>query len=257
MSLVKSRPAIQRYYQFLLRLSLHGMNIGDGAEYNESGEKWVLEYIKNKIGNRLGGVIFDVGANKGDYAKLCRKIINQSNIYSFEPSLKTFNALEKNTDSAQNIKVVNIGFGEKSGTQTLFSNEKDSGLSSLYDRNLQHRPRVGGLEIKESVKIDTVDNYCVANKIDRIGLLKLDVEGNEFLCLRGAKKMIDGGKIDFIQFEFGGCNIDSKTYFRDFFYFLSPTHKIYRVLEKGLFEIDRYNESNEIFLTTNYLAERK
>ena len=51
------------------------------------------------------------------------------------------------------------------------------------------------------------------NKFSKIDLLKLDVEGHE-LYLLSAKKFIS--KISVIQFEFGGCNIDTRTYFRDF-----------------------------------------
>ena len=49
-----------------------------------------------------------------------------------------------------------------------------------------------------------------------IDLLKLDVEGNELLALKGLSDSIEYIKI--IQFEFGGSNIDSRTYFQDFYY---------------------------------------
>ena len=61
-------------------------------------------------------------------------------------------------------------------------------------------------------------------------------------------------KIDFIQFEFGGCNIDSRTYFQDFFYHLQDNYKIYRILEDNIYELQTYKETYEIFITVNYLA---
>ena len=60
-----------------------------------------------------------------------------------------------------------------------------------------------------------------------------------------------------IQFEFGGCNIDYRTYFRDFYYLLKENYKIYRILKDGLFELKQYKESYEIFINVNYLAIRK
>jgi hypothetical protein len=109
----------------------------------------------------------------------------------------------------------------------------------------------------EIVEINTIDEFCSANGIRHIHFLKMDVEGNELNILYGAKQMIESDSIDFIQFEFGGCNIDSRTYFQDFFYLLKDRYHIYRILKKGLFQIDTYSEKYEIFTTTNYLAQRK
>jgi len=113
------------------------------------------------------------------------------------------------------------------------------------------------MDFEEVVDIRTIDSFCLEKNIDHISFLKLDTEGNELNILKGAKNMINSEKIDFIQFEFGGCNIDSKTYFQDFYYLLNPRYQIYRILENGLFPIKKYCETNEIFLTTNYLAEKK
>ncbi len=69
--------------------------------------------------------------------------------------------------------------------------------------------------------------------------------------------MLGSGAVDFIQFEFGGCNIDSRTYFQDFYYLLNDRYKISRILKDGLYPISRYKEMYEAFTTTNYLAEKK
>ncbi|GHV56141.1 hypothetical protein AGMMS49579_20380 [Spirochaetia bacterium] len=74
--------------------------------------------------------------------------------------------------------------------------------------------------------------------------------------LEGAKHMIQSGNIDFIQFEFGGCNIDSRTYFQDFFYALKDRYRIYRIIRDGLFEIKAYREMYECFMNSNFFAER-
>lgn len=75
--------------------------------------------------------------------------------------------------------------------------------------------------------------------------------------MNGAKQMINDKRIDAIQFEFGGCNIDSRTFFQDFFYLLKDNYKIYRVLKDGLLEMPIYKETYEIFITINYLAIKK
>jgi FkbM family methyltransferase len=148
---------------------------------------------------------------------------------------------------------VNLGLSDKMERQNLYSDSLSSGLASVYNRRLDHY----NIEIDktEEINLTTIDSFCVSNGIENIDFLKIDVEGHELNVLQGAKRMIENEKIRFIQFEFGGCNIDSRTFFQDFFYLLNDKYKIYRVFRNGLIPIVRYSETNEIFLTVNYFAE--
>jgi FkbM family methyltransferase len=250
----------QRVFKALYKLSLEGMNIGVGGVSNNSGEREVLKYIKKKWdrGSEIKINIFDVGANVGHYSSLVSEIFGyDATIYSFEPSKDTFNEFLKNinTELHQNIIPFNLGFGDKPEIVKLYSSHLTSTISSIYQRNLDHLDI--SMDKEEAIQITTIDKFCSQSNIDSIHLLKLDVEGNEFSILNGASAIFQTGKIKFIQFEFGGCNIDSKTFFQDFFYLLKDNYKIYRILQDGLFEITEYNEICEIFLTTNFLAEKK
>ncbi len=132
----------------------------------------------------------------------------------------------------------------------MFSDREKSGLASLYQRQLDYF----GIDFskKETVILSTIDNYCNENKIDRIDLLKLDVEGHELKILKGASQMLAENKISNIQVEFGGCNLDSRTYFRDFWNLLHEKFHIFYILRDSLLEIERYQETLEIFTTTNF-----
>ncbi len=66
------------------------------------------------------------------------------------------------------------------------------------------------------VKLSTLDSYCKNKNITQIDFLKMDIEGNEYKALLGACEMIENGAINSIQIEFGGCNVDSRTYFKDY-----------------------------------------
>ena len=58
-----------------------------------------------------------------------------------------------------------------------------------------------------------------------------------------------------IQFEFGGCNIDTKTYFRDFwYYFKEHNFSIFRITPFGTVYLSKYKELYEKFITTNYIS---
>lgn len=112
--------------------------------------------------------------------------------------------------------------------------EDSSELASLYNR------RFGALSMpvpfvgEEKIKLQSIDNFCKKNKISKIDLLKIDTEGHELKVLEGASSMLKKGSISYIQFEFGGTMIDSRTFFIDIFSYLSPNYKIYRVLKTAL-----------------------
>jgi len=109
----------------------------------------------------------------------------------------------------------------------------------------------------EEIGLRTLDLFCRENKIKHINFLKLDVEGHEKKVLDGASSMLRIKAIDFIQFKLGGCNIDSRTYFQDFFYLLNKNYTVHRIAKDGLFPINEYKETHEASITTNFLAERK
>jgi len=74
--------------------------------------------------------------------------------------------------------------------------------------------------------------------------------------LRGMGEALHHIKV--IQFEFGGCNIDTRTFFQDFWYFFTERNfQLFRICPVGLIEIKKYKELDERFSTTHYLAVRK
>lgn len=257
MLLFAGRKKYQKFFEALNLFALRGMNIGGGRNPQISGEKTALQYVHRRLSGISPITIFDVGANLGQSFLAEREVFgSNAEIYSFEPSLRTFTLLEENVKSTRDkVRLYNFGFGNKNEKITLYSNKEGSGLASVYQRKLDHFNVV--MDKKEIVELRTLDSFCREQKIHRIHFLKLDVEGNEIKVLEGAKQLLGAGLIDFIQFEFGGCNIDSRTYFQDFFYLLKDQFKIYRIVRDGLFEITQYKEMYEAFATTNYLAEKK
>ena len=253
---IGGRKGLQGLFEPLFTISIRGMNFGNGGDFNKSGELNVLKYINEKFQKEKSLIIFDVGSNVGDYSKHLSSIFKtKATIHSFEPSKFTYKLFLETTKNIQNIIPNNFGFSDTENSQLLYTNSDGSASASLYQRNLED---TGELMAKsEEIKLQTIDTYCKTNNIERIHFLKLDIEGHELQALYGAKQMISAKKIDFIQFEFGSCNIDSKTYFKDFYYLLKDDYIIYRILKNGLFEIPKYKENYEIFFTINYLAVKK
>lgn len=245
----------QPMFKRLHSLSLTGMNYGRGANPNISGEKYAMLYVGQKLASQPELTIFVVGANIGSYSKLLFETLTQHSlrVHAFEPSKEAFRQL-KNNLAGTSANCWNFGIGEKAEELTLYSDAEGSGLASIFPRKLDHFHI--NLNQKEQIRVNSLDSFCQEHGIGHIHFLKLDIEGFELSALKGAKSMIDNDAVDYIQFEFGGCNIDSRTYFQDFYYLLQPKYQLYRIIKNGLYPIQKYRETQEIFITTNYLAER-
>jgi FkbM family methyltransferase len=257
LSPVIGKTQFQRFYEALYMFSLVGMGFGGFANLRSTGETNAIKYVLEQLsGKQL--VIFDVGANVGLYTIALLKLLRQRNakIYSFEPSREAFTKLKKNIQGDSRVASYNMGFGEANKQVTLYRDTQKShlGFASVYKRRLDHYGIY--MDLKEQVHMRTVDAFCAEQHIKHIDFLKVDVEGNELNVLKGATEMMNKGNIDFIQFEFGGTDIDARTFFQDFYYLLHEKYKIYRILNNGLYPIHQYKQTQEIFLSSNYLAER-
>jgi len=229
------------------------MNIGMGDDFAVSGELFAINYARRALGSAGPLIVFDVGANLGGYANaVIQELRGQLDLYCFEPSKAAFQRLSQALSGAQNVHLLSIGLSDVNGSLLLYSDTACSGLASFYRRRLDHFGN--SMPFSEEVTTRTLDSFCSEHGISHINFLKLDVEGHELRVLEGARELMADSCIDFIQFEFGGCNIDSRTFFQDFYYLLNPRFRIYRILRKGLASIDHYRETLEQFVTTNFLA---
>ena len=106
----------------------------------------------------------------------------------------------------------------------------------------------------EKVQLITLDDYCKENRIARIDLLKCDVEGHEYFVFKGAQEMIEAEKILRIQFEYGGCNIDSRVLLKDIFeQFSGLNYSFYKIMPRGLEKIEEYDQRLENFAYKNFV----
>lgn len=237
----------QPFYQKLHSLSLRGLNYG----MVDSGEEEVLKRVSLRMAkSKKPLVLFDVGANIGKYAlTLLKTFPESSNIYGFEPSKKTFEELKRNL-GVHDVKLFNIGFGEKKEHINLYSIGENTTLASAYQRESNENETVH----VEQIEISTIDAFCKNHNIDKIDFLKVDVEGYEINVFKGASEMFKNNKINTIQFEFGGTQIEPRVFIRDFYSLFSPNYNLFRILKDGLEPIKKYNERLENFSYSNYLA---
>jgi len=196
-------------------------------------------------------VVFDVGANIGEWTELVSKTIPEAKVYSFEPSKQTYAILAKNK-FPENVKTFNIGLGEKTETLDFFIYGEDSTLNSAFNRDLENNNLHATVEKAE---FKTLDQFSKEQNIDRISFLKIDTEGNELSVLKGAEEYLSQGKVDAIQFEYGGTYIDARYLLKDVFaFFKDKPYTIYKMMQHGLEERATYIPEYENFQYANYIA---
>lgn len=249
------RRVLQPFWETLHRWSLAGMNFGQVDVPTRSGEAWVLSLLQKRLAASRG-VVFDVGANVGAYAKMVLSELGTGvDLFCFEPSPAAFVRLQARLADNPGVHIFNFGFGDEETSLPLYADTEGSPLASAYRRQLDHL----GIEVGEveQAEIKRLDDFCRDEDIDEIDLLKLDTEGHELRILLGSKDLLFRRAIGLIQFEFGGTGIDARLYFRDYFHLLNDGYRLFRVLQDGICPIDEYSERREIFEAINYLAVRR
>lgn len=228
--------------------------LGSGTEVHSSGEKILFHVLKQCVITPY--CIIDVGANKGQFLQLSLDNLSgfEAFVHCFEPGAKTFKHLHDSFGHYDGIILNNCGIAKVKGTTTLYYDTPCSGFASLTKRQLDHHNIQ--FNSSETITITTIDDYCCENSINYIHLLKLDIEGHEFDALNGTQRMFENNAVGIVTFEFGGCNVDTRTYFQDFWHFFcSYKMKLFRITPSGfLYPIESYNEIHERMKISNFMA---
>ncbi|HVM99031.1 MAG TPA: FkbM family methyltransferase [Caulobacteraceae bacterium] len=188
-------------------------------------------------------VVFDVGANVGQFAAEALAGFPAARIHSFEPFPL---ALAKLTAALSDPRLTTheLALGDARGETTLYAygaEDETSHINSLvpdarFPRRFGYTPR----EVR--VRADTVDLFCQDAGIERIDVLKVDTEGFDLFVLKGAKAMLEAGRIRFVYVEFndlfevpgatGGALIPIAEYLRAFGYAYLVTYTDFVLYER-------------------------
>jgi FkbM family methyltransferase len=204
---------------------------------------------------KMPELLIDIGGNIGNYSAMLRKSFPLSEIHIFEPAESNIKKLVSRFEADSLIQIVNLAISNTNSSTLLYSDRPGSGLSSLVKRRLDHFDT--SFETTESVKTIRFEDYWLSKLQSKtIDLVKLDIEGHELQALQGFGKALRS--INLLQFEFGGCNIDTRSFFQDFWYFFKDySFDLHRITPFGLLQINDYHECDECFIATNYLAVRR
>jgi FkbM family methyltransferase len=161
-------------------------------------------------------------------------------------------ALQERFGAEPRVWVLANAVSNTDSAAKLYFDEPGSGLASLCKRDL----REYGIELgsSEEVKAIRLDQYIEQQGVAHVHFIKLDIEGHEPAALEGMGRYLEPGFVDFVQFEYGGANLDSHTTLRGLFsIFRSRGFTVAKVM-KNCLEVREYEVWMENYRYSNYVA---
>lgn len=208
----------------------------------------------------LGMIVFDVGANVGDYSILFSKLVGESGqVYAFEPASSTVSILQQRLDKfdCRNVVAIRKAVFSEDGIVTLNEFPDDYSAWNSLGIPKMHNPADPSVLVPivktEAIDAIRLDTFCSEVGIEKIDYLKVDVEGAERDVLEGAGRLLGKQAISFIQFEVSqnmldGLNRTAKDVFETLIRFGYECH---RILDDG--EIGETVVDSDAFYE-NYIA---
>ena len=144
-----------------------------------------------------GEYFLDIGSNIGYYSLIASKKIGDSGrVYAFEPSNREYKRLLKNIElnKCRNIIPANIALSDSNNEIEFSVAQGHTGLNSIIigDKSVDKMPQM--------IKTMRLDTYFDSENRE-FRLVKIDVEGSEFMVLKGMEKILKNGNISRIIIE--------------------------------------------------------
>ena len=243
----------------------------------ENGEHDLVERLL-----KPNSIVFDIGANAGDYTDFILGLRKNSQVYAFEPLPDIFQKLQKRfmptprhceeqsdaaihlptqlamTAATGNLHLFQLGIFSAPTTKTIWHCVDIPELSSIYDRQLNDPIKSYSFNYQPiEISTDSLDHFCTTHQINHIDYLKIDTEGAELDVLQGATQLLTNSQIDYIQFEYGGTYPDAGITLKAVYEYLTQyNYQIYRISRWQLTKIDTWQDWMENYKYGNFLAVR-
>jgi len=153
--------------------------------YYEPNEFCLLDRIL-----RRGMTFVDVGANMGLFTLFAaKKVGKQGTVVAIEPSNRDFERLRDNVElnGLSNVRLFQVALSNcRTHAMLLVATEEKSGHNTLGAFGYESVVEQG----RELVSVDRLDDIVRVEGMQRIDVIKLDVEGAELLALQGATETL-------------------------------------------------------------------
>lgn len=149
-------------------------------------------------------VVLDAGAHHGWFFHCWLDWCPKAEVFAFEPTEESFRRASQLYGSDPRVNLFQLGLGSQAGELTLHI-LADSQVSNSFlaprQSTWQSIAYATGLVSQRRVPVTTVDEFCATQKLNRVHLLKIDVQGFELEVLKGARGTL--ANIDHVFVESG------------------------------------------------------
>lgn len=135
------------------------------------------------------GVVCDVGAHAGQFAKLFSRLAPSGRVYAFEPGAYARSILTRVValHRLRNVEICPFGLGDRAGQTTLSVPIKRSGSMGFGLGHLGAETRASA---NEPVALTTLDAFAHERHLTCLDFVKADIEGWEMRMLAGGAATI-------------------------------------------------------------------
>ncbi len=223
----------------------------DRCDIRTNGELAFLQRVAPSL-----QTAFDVGANVGDWTAELVALNAGVNVHGFEPIPGT-RAKFEGRGFPETVRVNPFGLSNEPGSLTIYNYGDGSGMNSLYRREDMEAKNSSLKPQPQEIQLGVLDDYAAENSVERIDMLKIDVEGHELSVLKGATRMLAEGRIGMIQIEYGTSFQLANTLLRDIFEVVAPAGMTGgRITPDGVLKEDGYHARLEDFRLSNWVFAR-
>ena len=159
--------------------------------------------VANLVG-RPDPVVIDGGAHMGDMVDSFGGLLPEAQFHCFEPDPMLGKTLAHKYASNSRVHIVQAALGEVPA-KAKFNVNISRPTNSLLKASDVLQPDLKKLcELVEQVEVEvvTIDEYCRANSIDCVDVIKLDLQGYDFLALKGATATLDKARVVLVEVLF-------------------------------------------------------
>jgi FkbM family methyltransferase len=149
-------------------------------------------------------LVFDVGANRGQFALSVLNSFPDAHVWSFEPFPETFEQLQLALSDHPRLRTFRLGCGAQDGAARMTAYDCDQ-MNTCADHPMYlDYFRAATLRTTGSCEIElrSLDSFCDEMCVRHIDLLKIDTEGFDLEVLKGATELMRSGCIRFILTEY-------------------------------------------------------
>ena len=165
--------------------------------YERANALAVLRLMKS------GGIFVDVGANVGFFSFLVAGSCPSSRVCAIEPVSRNIRALRKakEANGSTNVEIIHAAVSDGDGETKIKYRFLDSGSPSIVGY-FGSKAVVEEFMMEEDVRLVSLVSLMHRNGDgSRVRCVKIDAQGAELDVLKGAKKLLEDGRIEHLIIE--------------------------------------------------------